>query len=61
MGLSDRIGVLSGGELMGIVPQAEADRETIGTMMAGTRLEALRPATPAPPGARGGLAAGGTT
>jgi simple sugar transport system ATP-binding protein len=43
LGLGDRIGVLCRGELMGVLPQAEADRETIGAMMAGMRLDALRP------------------
>jgi simple sugar transport system ATP-binding protein len=60
LGISDHIGVLSRGEMMGILPQVEADRETIGAMMAGTRPEALRAAPPAAGAARGGLAAGGT-
>lgn len=44
--LSDRIAVLYGGEIMGILPDSEADRTQIGLMMAGTRLEALTKATP---------------
>jgi simple sugar transport system ATP-binding protein len=33
--LSDRIAVLYEGEIVGILPRAEADRETVGLMMAG--------------------------
>ncbi len=39
LSLSDRIAVMSEGELMGIVPREEADLETIGLMMAGIRRE----------------------
>ncbi len=41
LSLSDRIAVLFHGEIMGIVDAAEADAETLGLMMAGSRLEAL--------------------
>jgi simple sugar transport system ATP-binding protein len=51
LGLSDRIGVLSRGELMGILSQAQADLETVGAMMAGVRLR--RHPTPFPPRADG--------
>jgi simple sugar transport system ATP-binding protein len=37
MGLSDRIAVMHGGEIMGIVPAAEATIEELGLMMAGER------------------------
>ncbi len=39
MALSDRIAVLYEGEIVGMVPADEADREEIGLMMAGERLE----------------------
>ena len=39
--LSDRIAVIYEGEIVGIVPRSEADRETIGLMMAGTHVETL--------------------
>ena len=35
--LSDRIAVMHGGEIMGIVRPAEADIEMLGLMMAGER------------------------
>jgi simple sugar transport system ATP-binding protein len=35
--LSDRILVLCAGEVMGITPAADADREQLGLMMAGVR------------------------
>ena len=37
LALSDRIAVIFGGEIMGIVPAAEANREGIGLMMTGQR------------------------
>ena len=37
MALSDRIAVLHGGEIMGIVEPGEVDIEQIGLMMAGER------------------------
>jgi len=37
--LCDRIGVLHGGELMGVVKSAEVNVETLGLMMAGRKLE----------------------
>ncbi len=37
LGLSDRIAVLFSGEIVGLVPAAEADRERIGLMMTGQR------------------------
>lgn len=37
MGLSDRIAVMYKGQIIGIVPQAEATREGIGLLMAGVR------------------------
>ena len=37
LALSDRIAVLFSGEIVGVVPGAEADRERIGLMMAGQR------------------------
>jgi simple sugar transport system ATP-binding protein len=37
MSLSDRIAVMHGGEMMGIVPAAEATVEGLGLMMAGER------------------------
>jgi simple sugar transport system ATP-binding protein len=40
--LSDRIGVLYAGELMGVLDDNDADRTKIGLMMAGTRLNSLR-------------------
>jgi len=39
MALSDRIAVLYEGQVMGIVPRAEADVEELGLMMAGSTLE----------------------
>ncbi len=39
MQLSDRIAVIYEGEIMGVVPAAKADRNQIGLMMAGTRIE----------------------
>lgn len=36
--LSDRIGVLCGGEMMAILPREEADVETIGKLMSGERI-----------------------
>lgn len=39
MSLSDRIGVLYGGRLMGVVEAAAASRDELGLMMAGVRLE----------------------
>jgi simple sugar transport system ATP-binding protein len=40
--LSDRIAVIFHGEIMGILPAAEADISTVGQMMTGTRLEEIR-------------------
>ena len=37
MATSDRIGVMYGGELVGIMPASEADFETLGAMMAGVK------------------------
>ena len=37
--MSDRIGVLCGGELMAVIPREEADYETIGKLMSGERYE----------------------
>jgi len=48
LSVSDRVGVMFRGRLQGIVPQEEADRESIGAMMAGASLE------------RGGSAGAGT-
>ncbi len=45
--LCDRIAVMYEGELMGTVRPHEADAETIGMMMAGTRLDDIAQATPA--------------
>ncbi len=39
MQLSDRIAVIYEGEIVGVVPAAKADRNQIGLMMAGTRVE----------------------
>lgn len=39
--LSDRIAVIYEGELMGLVDRAEASREELGMMMAGTRIEQI--------------------
>ena len=41
MSLSDRIMVLCDGQNVGIVPREEADRQTLGLMMAGQRREAV--------------------
>jgi general nucleoside transport system ATP-binding protein len=41
MTISDRIAVIYKGEIMGILPTDEADVETLGLMMAGTRLEEI--------------------
>jgi simple sugar transport system ATP-binding protein len=40
--LSDRIAVIFHGEIMGILPAAEADISTVGQMMTGARLEEIR-------------------
>ena len=40
--LSDRIMVMYEGEIMGLIDSAEAERNTLGLMMAGTRLESIR-------------------
>jgi simple sugar transport system ATP-binding protein len=45
--LCDRIAVMYEGELMGTVRPRDADAETIGMMMAGTRLEDISQVTPA--------------
>jgi simple sugar transport system ATP-binding protein len=45
--LCDRIAVIYEGELMGTVRPRDADAETIGMMMAGTRLEDIRQVPPA--------------
>ena len=42
LSLSDRIAVIYGGEIMGIVPTDKADIDELGLMMTGTRLEHLR-------------------
>ncbi len=42
MGLSDRILVMAGGEVVGELPGAEATEETLGLMMAGVRREGSR-------------------
>ena len=42
MQLSDRIAVIYEGEIMGIIPAKGADRNTIGLMMAGTRIEKIK-------------------
>ncbi|MDI7274573.1 MAG: ABC transporter ATP-binding protein [Anaerolineae bacterium] len=52
LAISDRIAVLFGGEIMGILPAAEADAETLGLMMAGARRLP-------PPGAGAATAPGG--
>lgn len=43
LSLSDRIAVIFAGQIMGIVPAADADINTIGLMMTGTRLEDIHP------------------
>jgi len=40
--LSDRIMVMYEGEIMGLIDSAEAERNILGLMMAGTRLESIR-------------------
>ena len=45
--LCDRIAVIYEGELMGTVRPREADAETLGMMMAGTRLDDIAQVTPA--------------
>ena len=42
--LCDRIAVMYEGELMGTVTPQGADAETLGLMMAGTRLDAIQEA-----------------
>jgi len=40
--MSDRVLVLYEGQVMGVLPRAAADREVVGLMMAGTRLDAAQ-------------------
>jgi simple sugar transport system ATP-binding protein len=47
LALSDRIAVIYGGRIMGVVDAAEADIQELGLMMTGTSLEALREREPA--------------
>jgi simple sugar transport system ATP-binding protein len=49
LALSDTIGVLYRGRMMGILPRAEANAEMLGLMMMGTPLEQARAAAPATP------------
>lgn len=48
MALSDRIAVMFGGQIVGILPAAEASRETLGLMMAGVHAEQAESAAPLP-------------
>jgi simple sugar transport system ATP-binding protein len=49
LALSDTIGVMYRGRIMGILPRAEANTEMLGLMMMGTPLEQARATAPAAP------------
>jgi simple sugar transport system ATP-binding protein len=49
LALSDTIGVMYRGHMMGILPRAEANAEMLGLMMMGTPLEQARATVPATP------------
>src|SRR5919204_369732 len=49
LALSDTIGVIYRGRMMGILPRAEANAEMLGLMMMGTPLEQARATAPATP------------
>ena len=59
LALSDTIGVMYRGRMMGIVPRAEANVEMLGLMMAGTPLEQARAAAPVAPAPTDAFVTGG--
>ena len=59
LALSDTIGVLYRGRLMGVLPRAEANVEMLGLMMAGASLEEARAAAARQPEAPSGVGTGG--
>ena len=55
MSLSDRILVLFEGRVMGELPASEATAETLGLLMAGTRLDSIASGRPTPPAHAAGV------